>query len=153
MDVFAEIKTMLDKHRCAYAVSDHAPTPRSIDAARIRGTPIEQGAKAIVLRSEGRFLMCVLPGSQKIDFHKIKTILSSKSVSLATPEEVYKVTQCVTGSVPPFGNLFGIPLYIESSLLRNEEISFNAGLQTRSITMKSEEYRRVANGIVKEFAR
>lgn len=152
MDVFGEIKKLLDASHCRYTVEDHEPTLRSLDAARVRGTPIEQGAKAIVLRSEGRFLMCVLPGNQKIDFKKIKMMLNTKSVSLATPEEVLKTTRCKIGSVPPFGNLFKMPMYIEKSLLRNEEISFNAGMLTRSITMRTEDYTPLANGIIEEFA-
>lgn len=152
MDVFNEIKNLLDSKGYDYKISDHEPTPTSTDAARIRGTPIEQGAKAIVLRSEGRFLMCVLPGNRKIDFRKIKAILNSGSVSLATPDEVFKTVHCKIGSTPPFGNIFKIPLYIEKSLLLNDSISFNAGLLTRSITMKTEDYLDVVKGIVEEFA-
>ncbi len=152
MDVFSTIKEILDNNDLAYKVEDHEPTPRSIDSARIRGTPIEQGAKAIVLRSEGKFLMCVLPGDKKIDYHKIKGVIGSKSVSLATPEQVKETTGCAIGGVPPFGTIFNIPLYVERSLLRNEQVSFNAGMLTRSITMRSDDYIRVSKGELVEFA-
>jgi len=152
MDVFIEIKRLLEKHECDYSVSDHEPASTSADAARVRNTPIEQGAKAIVLRSEGRFLMCVLPGNKKIDLKKIKAILDSKSVSLAASEEVLKTVHCRIGSVPPFGNIFKIPVYIEKSLLLSDKISFNAGMLTRSITMKTEDYLEIVKGNIEEFS-
>lgn len=152
MIVFAEIQQLLDRNRCPYTAEDHKPTPRSIDASRVRGTPIEQGAKAIVLRSSGSFLLCVLPGNKTIDFKKVRLLINAKSLSLATPEEVKQVTSCVIGSVPPFGRIFNIPAYIEKSILRNEYISFNAGMLTRSITMKTEDYIKIARGKIEEFA-
>ena len=152
MDVFIEIKKLLEKHKCDYTVSDHEPALTSADAARVRNTPIEQGAKAIILRSEGRFLMCVLPGNKKINLKKIKAVLDSKSVSLATPDEVLKTVHCRIGGVPPFGNLFKIHVYIERSLLLSDKISFNAGMLTRSITMKTEDYLDSVHGTIEEFA-
>ena len=152
MGVFNEIKSLLDSKGCEYKMSDHEPTPTSADAARVRNTPLEQGAKAIILRSEGSFLMCVLPGSKKIDFKKIKAIISSKNVSLAAPDEVLKTVRCRIGGVPPFGNLFKMPVYIEKSLLLNDKVSFNAGMLTRSITMKTEDYLDLVDGTVEEFA-
>ncbi len=96
--------------------------------------------------------MCVLPGDKKIDLEKMRMILGTKRLSFATPDEVLKVTGCVIGSVPPFGNLFGILVYIDRHLVRNEYLSFNVGLTTKSIRMKKEDYLQVVPAIVEEFA-
>lgn len=95
--------------------------------------------------------MCVLPGNRKVDLEKMRALLGEKRLSLATPEEVLHVTGCVIGSVPPFGNLFGIPVYVDRSLLHNSEIAFNAGMLTRSIVMKTEDYVRSVQPIVEDF--
>lgn len=152
IEVFNEIKEFLDKHKVKYKVEDHEPTPRSEDAAKVRGTSIEQGAKALVFRSKGNFLMCVLSGHKKVDLDKVRLIIGEKRLSLASPDEVKKVTGCVIGSVPPFGNLFNIPLYVDKSILKNEEIAFNAGMLTRSIIMKSEDYINCVKPIVEDFS-
>ena len=129
----------------------HAPTPTSELAAHIRGTKPEEGAKALVLRSEGMFLMCVLPGNKKIDLNKMRIILGKKRLSLATPEEVKKATGCDIGSVHPFGNLCGIQLYADRNLIKHEMMTFSAGMVTKSIRMKSEEYLQLSKAVVEDF--
>ncbi len=152
MHTFEKIIALLDTHHMQYTALEHEPTPTSADSARIRKTPLSEGAKAMVLRSSGRFFMCVLSADKKIDFSKVKKILQTKSVSLATPEEVKDITGCVIGGVPPFGNLFHIPLYIDRSVLRSAKINFNAGLQTKSILMQTTDYLNVVDGQLDDFS-
>ena len=149
---FSRIKELLDGKQLGYKVMVHEPVHTSEEAAKIRGVDLKQGAKAMVLRSEGKFYQFVIAGDKKIDFKKIKRILNSTSASFAMPEEVENVTGCVIGSVPPFGNLFNIPVYVDKSLLRNEVIDFNAGLRTHSLQMKLEDYLKAVNGVVEDFA-
>ncbi len=149
--VFNEIKRILDYNKIGYKIFEHEPTPTSKDAARVRGTKEEQGAKAIILRSEGEFVLCVLPGNERIELKKLRLIINKKSLSLATREEVLKVTNCVPGEVPPFGIIFKIKTFVDKSLLKNEEIAFNAGLMTKSIVMKTQDYLKIVNPIIEEF--
>jgi len=134
--VTLQIKEFLESMNLNFKIMEHEPTPTSQIAAKVRGTSESQGAKALVLRSRGNFLMCVLPGNLKVDLAKVRRLIGEKSLSMATPEEVEKVTGCKIGGVPPFGNLFNIPIYLEKNILRNEEIAFNAGTQTISMIMK-----------------
>ena len=149
--IFIEIKRILDESKIKYLLLDHEPTPTSKDSARVRGTSEDQGAKALILRSKGNFLLCVLPGNEKIDLKKLKEILRVNSLSLATKEEVFKVTNCIPGEVPPFGNIFKIKTYVDNSLLKNKEIAFNAGLMTKSIIMKTEDFLKITNPIIENF--
>lgn len=151
--VYDHIITLLNHHHIHYTVMDHEPTPTSEDAARIRGTTPDQGAKALVLRSKGTFLMCVLPGNKKADFNKIRMIIGEKKLTLATPDEVKTVTGCVIGSVPPLGNLFNIPLYVDKTLLKNEKIAFNAGMLTQSILMTTEDYLAITHPTIEDFTK
>lgn len=153
MDVTSEIRKLLDKKKFQYKFMEHEPTPTSEIAAKVRGVDLKQGAKAMLLRSEGKFYMFVLSGVDKIDFKKIKRLLKSKSVSFANPEEVLKVTNCEVGGVPPFGNLFNVPVYIDKNLLDNKKIDFNAGKQTVSIEMNLNDYIKVVKPKVEEFTR
>ncbi len=149
--VFQKIKSLLDAHKIKYKILEHEPTPTSEIAAKVRGTSEGQGAKAMVLRSKGNFCMFVLPGNEKINFELAKAIIHQKSISFAAPSEVLEVTDCEVGSVPPFGNLFNIPLFVEKSLLKNREIAFNAGLATRSIIINTQDYLRLANAKIENF--
>ncbi len=149
--VFNEIKQILNSKNISYKLLDHEPTPTSKDSARVRGTTEDQGAKAIILRSEGEFILCVLPGNEKIDLKKLRLIINKKSLSLATKEEVIKVTNCVPGEVPPFGNIFKIKTFVDKSLLKNKEIAFNAGLMTKSIIMLTIDFLELVSPVIEDF--
>lgn len=152
MTVLEDIKKLLDTHKISYKCWTHEPVHTSEEAARIRGTPLESGAKALVLRSEGKFLMVVIAGDKKIDLKKVKKAIESDRLSLAMPEEVFQVTQCKIGSVPPFGNLFSIPVYLDQSLLRSPIINFNAGRHDTSIAMNINDYKQVVKPVIVDVA-
>ncbi len=105
------------------------------------------GAKALIFRTEGKFLMLILSGDKQVDMSALRMVLKTKSLSLATPDEALQVTHCTIGSIPPFGNLFGIPVYVDKSLWRNETIYFNAGRHDTSIGIKIDDWERVVKPI------
>lgn len=146
--VFLKITELLDKHHIKYKVLEHEHVITSADAAQIRGTDIRNGAKALVLKSKsGRFFMIVISAAERVDLKKFKHTIMEKNVSLAAPDEVLEKTGCTVGSVPPFGNLFDIPVYIDRSFLKKEKIVFSAGSHTKSIEMKLEDYLEVVKPI------
>lgn len=155
--VFEQIRSFLDDESVDYSFFRHKAVRTSKEAAVVRDMSVEEGmrrgAKAMVVRSEGEFYQFVLPANRKMDFKKIQKILDSRSVSLAEPDEVEEVTDCKPGAVPPFGNLFGIPVYVDSSLLENEEIDFNAGMRTVSMELKAEDWKEAVQPEVVDFAK
>jgi len=153
MNVPNEIKKLLDSHNIKYKSWEHEPTPTSELAAKVRGVPLSQGAKALVFRSKGVFFMAVIRADLKVDFNKLKKLVGVKKLSMASAEEVSGVTHCIPGGVPPFGNLFDIPVYLDSALTKNDTMDFNCGLQTCSIEMKVSDYVKTVKPIVGDFAR
>ena len=143
MDVLAAIRKLLDDNKIVYKCWTHPECSTSEEGAAIRGTEVMSGAKALIFRSEGNFAMLVIAGDKKADMKMLKFTLRAKSLSLATPEEALQVTHCTIGSIPPFGNLFQIPVYVDKSLFRNERINFNAGRHDTSIQMNIEDWEKV----------
>jgi len=148
MNVLEEIRKLLDSKNISYKCWTHEPVRTSEEAAKIRGTPLESGAKALVLRSEGKFLMVVIAGDKKMDLKKVKEAINTKRLSLATPEEALQVTHCEVGSIPPFGNLFTIPVYLDQSLLRSPIINFNAGRHDTSIALSIDDYQKAVQPVL-----
>ena len=150
---FEKIKQFLDSSNIKYEVIEHEPVFTSEDAARVRGADLKIGAKSMIIRSEGKFYNFVLSAAKKLDWKKIKTLLKSDSVSLASPEEVKEAINCEIGSVPPFGSLYHLKVYCDPFLLENEFIDFNAGLHTISINMKSNDWLKLVNPEVVDFCK
>ncbi len=70
---------------------------------------------------EGEFVMLVFPADQKFNSKKVLESLNIKNIRFATEEEVGELTSGVQiGGVPPFGNLFNLPVYADPSLFDNE---------------------------------
>ena len=86
-----------------------------------------------------------MAADKKLDSKKLKKELSTKRTSFATNEELFLVTKCLPGALPPFGSLFGKKTLCDKSLLENEKISFNSGERTKSIEMKLSTYLNIEN--------
>jgi Ala-tRNA(Pro) deacylase len=136
----------------AFEILEHAPVHTSQEAARVRGTRLQQGAKALVVRAEDRFVHCVLPAHLRADNAALRAIVGTRKLRFATRDELYSLTGCEPGAVPPFGNLFGLPVLLDEALCDNERVVFNAGSHARSITMQCTDLVRISGATVCRFA-
>lgn len=145
--VAQQIRDLLDSKSIEYRFMEHEPTPTSEDSARVRGTPLNEGAKALILRTSKskKNYMVVLPGDKKIDSKKLKVIIG-EDFSFEKPEIILEKYGLIIGGVPPFGALLGIETIYDSSILQNEKVSFNCGTKTKSIDMKVVDFQKAVEG-------
>lgn len=139
MNVFEQIKNLLDKTGVEYTLSEHQPVRTSKEAAKLRGVDLKTGAKSMVLKSKGNYYLFVLPADLKIDWKKVKQILNTKEVRFATEIEAETTISVKMGSVPPFGNILNLPTFFDKRILDTKWVNFNPGSTTHSIQMKSED--------------
>ena len=156
--IVTEITRLLDDKACWYETFEHEPVRTSEEAAKTRsGYELHHGAKAIILRvkkskKDKQFVMIVFPADQKFNNSTVKTYFDAKDIRFATDEEVHELTGGVqSGGVPPFGNLFDLPVYVTPELFENERIVFNAGDRRFSVGMKSADYQQLVEPIVFSF--
>jgi Ala-tRNA(Pro) deacylase len=150
--VTERLERWLEAQGVAFRLFEHAPVFTSEEASRVRGTPIEAGAKALVLLGENRPVHVVLPGNKRVDNARLRVILGTRTLRFATPEELLALTGCVPGAVPPFGNFFGLPVFADAELASREEIAFNAGSNAVSIVMRAADFVRIAEAFVHPFS-
>ena len=133
---------------------EHEAVYTSEEASRVRGVELKSGVKALVLKSDdGRYLLADLAADRKADIKKLQEISGMKRLHFATREEVLSTTRCEPGSVHPFGDLFGLPTYLDPSVLENEYVNFNIGLLTKSVRIKRDDLTRLLGAVVAEFAK
>src|SRR5258706_13042188 len=141
MSTYNRIIHLLKENNIIYTELRHAPVRTSEEAAKVRpDISLSQGAKALIVRyksnEEHKYAMLVIPGDKRFDSKKVKLLLNSKDLTFASTEDVVRITNgVVPGGVPPFGNLFGLDVFVNPSLLQNEEIAFNAGDKSITIIM------------------
>jgi aspartyl-tRNA synthetase len=153
VSVFEQIIAFLKSNKISYEDYEHRAVSTSEEAASIRNTPLHAGAKALVMVGDGKPLMTVIPADLKVDIKRIKMQEHIRDLRMATPEEVENFTGTKIGAVPPLGNLFNMPVFMEEHLRDNEYIYFNAGLHTKSIKMKQSDYEKAVNPIVSGFSK
>jgi prolyl-tRNA editing enzyme YbaK/EbsC (Cys-tRNA(Pro) deacylase) len=147
--MYRKILTAL--HGLQFEEFTHEHVHSSNDAAKVRGTSLEEAAKAIVLETGSKKLVqCIISGHRKIDLKKLKALLKEKNIALADPEKVFLATGCKVGSVPPMGNLFEppIPVYADADVLSREHVVFSAGSHYHSIRMRSVDWAALVKPIV-----
>ena len=148
------IKELLDSNGITYEVSEHEPVYTSEQAAKVRKVELKTGVKALVLKTEeGSFVMGLIAANKRIDLKKLAKITRTKKLRLASPQEVLKTTGCEVGSVHPFGNLHRLPTYLDSSILENNMVNFNAGLHTVSIEMKAKDLVKAIRPVIEIFSK
>jgi len=139
-DVFEKIVKILEKNGVEFEKYEHEPVFTSGQAAKVRGTDIHQGAKALVLQAGKEFILYVLPADLQADLEKLAGKIKAKKLTMASKESVKAKTGLEVGSVPPLGSILNLKTYVDSRLSDNKEIAFNAGRHDRSIKMKYSDF-------------
>lgn len=146
------ITYLLDSEGIQYAVLEHKAADTSEEEAEIMGIRLSQAAKSLIMIGDGKPLMIVLGGKDKVDFKKFKRTAGIKNLQMAKPDQVLEITGAEIGTVPPFGGLFNLPLYIDTHLAEEKEIVVGTGLHTKSIKMSYTDFEGVANPMVGDYA-
>lgn len=144
--VVSKIKALLTERTIWFETFEHEPVRTSEEASQVRsGYTLREGAKALIVRlkknGERTFAMIVVSGDKRFDAKKARDVLSVQDIRFAQEEEVEQITGGVEpGGIPPFGNIFNIPVFADTSVFDNERIIFNAGDRRVSIGMKAKDY-------------
>jgi len=138
-------KTFIDflsHNKIAYEILHHpeAFTAQTVAAAEhIKG---RQHAKVVMVKSGGQHLMTVLPADHRVDLEKIEKITGQPAVLQAENEFKSLFPDCAVGTMPPFGNLYGLTTYVDKSLTQEDFIVFEAGTHTDAIKLSHHDYER-----------
>jgi Ala-tRNA(Pro) deacylase len=154
MSISRTLNAYLDHERVHYDVLPHPEAFRALAIAQTLHTPGKEMAKVVIVKVQERFAMTVLPASWNVDLHRLRTVFATHRVRLATEDEITGLfPDCELGAMPPFGNLYGLPVYVDQSLTEDEEIVFQAGTHSDAIRMRYWDFASLAFPVVEEFHR
>ena len=144
-DTYSKLITLLDEHGASYRLIDHAPEGRTEIVSPMRGNELSQAAKCIVMmvkigKKVTKYVLGVVPGDAQIDLNAVKSIFRGTYISFATPEIAEKLAGSVSGTVLPFSFNPELELIVDPSLLKNDELYFNAARLDRSMALKTKDY-------------
>jgi Ala-tRNA(Pro) deacylase len=139
-----KLKSFLDENKIKYVSIQHSSAYTAQEIAAIAHIPGKDLAKTVIIKIDGKMAMAVLPASFKVSFENLKNTLGVKEVRLAYEQEfIDKFPDCEVGAMPPFGNIYGMEVYVAESLAEDEEIAFNACSHTELIKMSFSDFEKL----------
>jgi len=139
-----KLKEFLDENKIKYVTIKHSSAFTAQEIAAIAHIPGKDLAKTVIIKIDGKMAMAVLPASYKVSFEELKEFFGLSEVRLAYEQEfIDKFPDCEVGAMPPFGNLYGMDVYVAESLAEDEEIAFNACSHTELIKMNFSDFEKL----------
>jgi Ala-tRNA(Pro) deacylase len=143
----------LNKSGVKYEVREHPPAYTAQTMAAVEHEPGRFVAKPVIVKADGKYVMCVLSACYKIDLRALKEQLGAKSVKLAEEKEIGELfPDCDVGAEPPFGNLYNVPTVMDKALTQDNHITFQAGSHEKAVKMSMKDFQKLAAPKVLEFS-
>jgi Ala-tRNA(Pro) deacylase len=152
MGVLRRLKEYLDENKIKYIKISHSSAYTAQEIAASVHIPGKELAKTVIVRVNDGFAMVVLPASRKINFDQLKNIAGNNEIRLAQEAEFKGLfPDCEVGAMPPFGNLYNLPVYVASTLTDDKEIAFNAGTHTDVIKISYSDFEKLVKPAIGAF--
>jgi Ala-tRNA(Pro) deacylase len=152
MEIPKRLIERLNDNKVRYEVLHH---PEAVTAQRIAQAEHVKGrhhAKVVMVKSGEQHLMMVLPADHQIDLEKVEKVIG-KPVALDKEQEFKSLfPECAIGAMPPFGNLYGLPTYVDKHLADQDYIVFEAGTHTDAIKLSYRDYEKIVKPKVEDLA-
>ncbi len=148
-----QVESLLRERGITFVRHHHPATYTAQEIAATEHVPGRYMAKVVIAFAGDRMVMLALPAPERVSLLKLADEMCTEDVRLATEEEFASIFQdCEVGAMPPFGNVYGLPVYIDKTLARDDHIVFQAGTHTDTIEMAYGDYVRLVHPRVADFA-
>jgi Ala-tRNA(Pro) deacylase len=146
MPIIKRLREMFDLGKVSYEVYNHPLAYTAQEIAQRQHVSGDQIAKVVMLKADDKLVMAVVTGSQKIHLPTVRASLGAYEVRLATEDEfMSRFPDCEIGAMPPFGNLFNLPVYVDPAIARDEMIYFNAGNHVQTVRIHYKDFDRLVS--------
>lgn len=149
-----EIIRLIKSNECEFKHLIHEPTPTSEDSARVRGTKMEEGVKALILRGKNskKNYQINIPSHLKLDMKAVADAVGEKC-EFEEPEVIKERFGIVVGGVPPFGSLMNLDTFFDERVAHCNHVAFNCGMQTESIVMSAQDLIKLVQPKIGRFTK
>jgi Ala-tRNA(Pro) deacylase len=136
-----KLREFFEAHSIKFKTISHTQAFTAQEIAASAHIPGRELAKTVMVKIDGTMTMVVLPASYRVDFELLKSATGAREVRLATEKEFQDMfPECEIGAMPPFGNLYGMEVYVAESLAKDGEIAFNGGTHTELVKISYKDF-------------
>ena len=152
MDGRDRLENHLRENGVVFGVQEHPTAYTAQKTAASEHVPGRMFAKVVMASTDGDLIMLVLAASSVVDVAKVSEVLGKKARLASEGEFASAFPDCEAGAMPPFGNLYGVAVYVDRALRRNERIVFQDGTHTVTMSVAYADFQRLARPTVADFA-
>jgi Ala-tRNA(Pro) deacylase len=154
MPLLEKLRVFLDENHAEYTHTVHAIAYTAREVALAEHLPAREVAKTVVVHGDDGYHMLVLPSSKLVDFQEVRIALGLSHARMVPETELNRLfPDCELGAMPPVGNLYGMAVYLDSTLAAEDVITFNAGTHRDVVHMRTAEFRRLVRPTIVSLAR
>lgn len=147
------LETYLREHEVKYETQHHPPAYTAQEVAASEHVPGRMVAKVVMVMVDDHLVELALPAPYQVSLDKARLALGGDEIRLAAESEFADAfPDCEVGAMPPFGNLYDVPVYVDSSLTEDEVIYFEAGTHTDTMSVDYADFDRLVHPTVADFA-
>lgn len=148
-----QLEQYLRDHQIAYQIQHHPQAYTAQKIAQCEHISGEKVAKSVIIVANSDKVLLVLQATCRVDLDKVRSCLGVQEVRLANEDEFQNsFPNCETGAMPPFGNLYNLPVYAEQRLTMQETIVFSIGTHTETMSLKYADFERLVQPRIADFA-
>ena len=144
-----KVTEFLRDHNIRYRIIEHPlsyTSQKTAEAAHISGKLV---AKSVIIKVDGSMKMVVLPANESLDLGQLMDLFNTRDIALANENDFLPLFKdCEAGGIPPFGNLYGMEVYVRRDLTHDEIIAFNGGDHTELIRIAYRDYEKLVHPFV-----
>jgi Ala-tRNA(Pro) deacylase len=139
-----QLSEFLDSNDVKYVTIRHSPAYTAHEVAVSAHIPSKDMAKTVIVDLDGKMAMAVLPASSRLDLAHLREAAGAQQVTIPDEGKFQGLFRdCEVGAMPPFGNLYGLDVFVADSLAEDEEIAFNAGSHTEVVRLAYRDFERL----------
>tara|TARA_Y100001970_G_C14145813_1_gene809747 strand:+ start:90 stop:572 length:483 start_codon:yes stop_codon:yes gene_type:complete len=121
------------------------------DAATALGCSVGAIVKSLLLKAGDTFILCLVSGDKRCSLKTLKKILDKNDVSMASPDDVKKITGYTIGGVSPVGHLNKVKIYVDTNLERFTTVFAAAGHPNCVFKIQFNQLVKLTSGEIKEI--
>lgn len=136
-----------------YSHSVHPRAETALETADAERMPAHEFAKCVVYLCEAGFGMAVVPADQFVDLNRVARLVGANSLRLADEAEMAQLfSYCELGAMPPFGNVYNMPVIVDREIAARKFIAFTIGTHHDVVRMAFADYEDIVRPLIGSIA-
>lgn len=152
MAVSEKLRAFLNQAKVKYTVANHPTVYTAQEIAASQHVPGRQLAKCVLVNTNRGPVLAVLSAIHRVDLSKLKTLVGARTLTIAKEADIKQSFPDVdVGAMSPFGNLYNVSVVVDRSVGESQEIVFNAGSHTETMTLRYQDFAALVKPKVGQF--